>query len=138
MKELTLGIIKPDGVRRNLIGNIFSRVEKAELKIAAARMLKLDRAKAEGFYAVHKARPFFGSLVESMMAGNIVVFVLSGDNAITRWRELMGATDPSKAEKGTIRADLAENIERNTVHGSDALDTAKREVAYFFKEDEIF
>jgi len=138
MKELTLGIIKPDGVRRNLIGNIFSRVEKAELKIAAARMLKLDRAKAEGFYAVHKARPFFGSLVESMMAGNIVVFVLSGDNAITRWRELMGATDPSKAEKGTIRADLAENIERNTVHGSDALNTAKREVAYFFKEDEIF
>ena len=138
MKELTLGIIKPDGVRRNLIGNIFSRVEKAELKIAAARMLKLDRAKAEGFYAVHKARPFFGSLVESMMAGNIVVFVLSGDNAITRWRELMGATDPSNAEKGTIRADLAENIERNTVHGSDALDTAKREVAYFFKEDEIF
>lgn len=138
MKEITLGIIKPDGVRRNLIGNIFSRVEKAGLKIAAARMLKLDRAKAEGFYAVHKTRPFFGSLVESMMAGNIVVFVLSGDNVIHRWRELMGATDPLKADIGTIRADLAENIERNTVHGSDAPETAKREVAYFFKEDEIF
>lgn len=135
--ERTLGIIKPDGVARNLIGEIFGRVEKTGLKIIAARMLKLDKPKAEGFYAVHKERPFFNDLVAYMTTGPVFPFVIEGENAITKWRELMGATNPANAASGTIRKDFAENIERNTVHGSDAPETAKFEVAYFFKGEEI-
>lgn len=135
--ERTLGIIKPDGVARNLVGEIFKRVEKSGLKIIAARMVKLDKPIAEGFYAVHKERPFFKDLVAYMTTGPVFPFVIEGENAIARWRELMGATNPVNAAPGTIRKDFAENIERNTVHGSDAPETAKFEVAYFFKEEEI-
>lgn len=136
--ERTLGIIKPDGVARNLVGEVFRRVEKAGLKIVAARMVFLDQKGAEGFYAVHKERPFFGDLVRSMTSGPVVPFVMEGEEAIVKWRELMGATNPVNAAPGTIRKDFAENIERNTVHGSDAPETAKFEVRYFFKENEIF
>lgn len=130
--ERTLGIIKPDGVQRKLIGEILSRVEKSGLKLAALKMLQLDRRKAEGFYAVHKERPFFKSLVEFMISGPVVVFVMEGEGAIALWRSLMGATDPKKADSGTIRKDLALDIERNTVHGSDGPETARFETAYFF------
>ena len=132
--EKTLGIIKPDGVQRNLIGEILTRVEKNGLKLSALKLLRLDRKGAEGFYAVHKERPFFKSLVDFMISGPVVVFVIEGEGAIARWRSLMGATDPKKALSGTIRKDLAADIERNTVHGSDGPETARFETAYFFPE----
>lgn len=130
--ERTLSIIKPDAVAKNVIGEIYSRFEKAGLKIIAARMVHLSRADAEGFYAVHKARPFFNDLVTFMISGPVMVQVLEGDNAILKNRELMGATDPKKADKGTIRADFADSIDANAVHGSDAPETAAVEIAYFF------
>lgn len=136
--ERTLSIIKPDGVEKNLIGECFRRFEKGGLKIVATKMIHMDQAKAEGFYAVHKERPFFNSLVKFMTRGPVVVSVLEGENAILKNREIMGATNPEEAAPGTIRKDLATNIEENTVHGSDAPETAKFEVAYFFEESEIF
>jgi nucleoside-diphosphate kinase len=135
--ERTFSIIKPDGVARNLIGEVYRRFEAAGLKIVAARMTHLSRAEAEGFYAVHKARPFFNDLVEYMISGPVVLQVLEGENAVAKNREIMGATDPKKADKGTIRADLAESIEANTVHGSDSLENAAIEIAYFFRQTEI-
>ena len=135
--ERTLSIVKPDGVARNLIGEVYRRFESAGLRIVAARMLRLSRPEAEGFYAVHRERPFFGDLVRYMTSGPIVVQVLEGDDAIARNREIMGATDPKKAAPGTIRADLAQNIEANTVHGSDSAATAADEIAYFFRATEI-
>jgi nucleoside-diphosphate kinase len=130
--ERTLSIIKPDAVARNVIGEIYTRFEKAGLKIVAARMAHLSRAEAEGFYAVHKDRPFFRDLVAFMTSGPVMIQVLEGEDAIARNRELMGATDPRKAAKGTIRADFAASIDANAVHGSDAAETARNEVAYFF------
>lgn len=135
--ERTLSIVKPDGVTRNLIGEVYRRFEKAGLKIVAARMMRLSQAEAEGFYAVHRERPFFKDLVRYMTSGPIMVQVLEGDGAIAKNRDIMGATDPKKAAPGTIRADLAQSIEANTVHGSDAADTAVREIAYFFRETEL-
>ena len=135
--ERTLSIVKPDGVQKNVIGEVYRRFEPAGLKIIAARMLQLTQAQAEGFYAVHKERPFFKDLVKYMSSGPVVVQVLEGENAVARNRELMGATDPKKADKGTIRADLANSIDENTVHGSDSLDNAKIEIAYFFSNTEI-
>jgi nucleoside-diphosphate kinase len=135
--ERTLSIVKPDGVSRNLIGEVYRRFEKAGLTIVAARMLRLSEREAEGFYAVHRERPFFRDLVRYMTSGPVVVQVLEGDNAIARNREIMGATDPKKAAPGTIRADLALSIEQNVVHGSDAPDTAAREIAYFFSTTEL-
>ena len=135
--ERTLSIVKPDGVSRNLIGEVYRRFEKAGLTIVAARMLRLSEREAEGFYAVHRERPFFKDLVRYMTSGPVVVQVLEGDNAIARNREIMGATDPKKAAPGTIRADLALSIEQNVVHGSDAPDTAAREIAYFFSTTEL-
>jgi nucleoside-diphosphate kinase len=136
--ERTLSIIKPDAVKKNVIGQILARFEKAGLRIVAARMLHLSREQAEGFYAVHRQRPFFRDLVQFMTSGPVLVQVLEGDNAIARNRELMGATDPKKAERGTIRADFAESIDANAVHGSDSVDTARVEVAYFFPACEVF
>ena len=130
--ERTLSIIKPDAVAKNVIGQIYSRFEGAGLKVIAARMMHLSRAEAEGFYAVHSARPFFKDLVEFMISGPVIVQALEGENAIARHRDLMGATDPKKAEKGTIRADFADSIDANAVHGSDAAETAQTEIAYFF------
>ena len=130
--ERTLSIIKPDAVAKNVIGQILSRYEGAGLKIVATRMMHLSRAEAEQFYAVHKARPFFKDLVDFMISGPVVVSALEGENAILKNRELMGATDPKKAEKGTIRADFADSIDANAVHGSDAPETAAVEVAFFF------
>jgi len=130
--ERTLSIIKPDAVAKNAIGEILARFEKAGLKIVAARMAWLSRAEAEGFYAVHRERPFFRDLVEFMTSGPVMIQVLEGDNAIARNRELMGATGPKKAAAGTIRADFAQSIDANAVHGSDGPDTARVEVAYFF------
>ena len=130
--ERTLSIIKPDAVAKNVIGQIYTRFENAGLKIVAARMAHLSRAEAEGFYAVHRERPFFKDLVDFMVSGPVMIQVLEGENAIVKNRELMGATDPKKAEKGTIRADFAESIDANAVHGSDAPETAAVEVAYFF------
>lgn len=135
--ERTLSIIKPDAVARNQIGEIYARFERAGLRIVAAKMLRLDRQQAEGFYAVHRERPFFCDLVTFMTSGPIMVQVLEGENAIARNRELMGATDPRKAAPGTIRADLATSVEENAVHGSDGPDTARTEIAYFFRDDEI-
>ena len=135
--ERTLSIIKPDAVAKNVIGEIYTRFEKAGLKIVAARMLQLSRAEAEAFYAVHRQRPFFKDLIDFMVSGPIMVQVLEGENAIARNRDLMGATDPKKAEKGTIRADFAESIDANAVHGSDSAETARTEVAFFFPEMEI-
>lgn len=135
--ERTFSIIKPDGVARNLIGEIYRRFESAGLKIVASRLTHLSRAEAEGFYAVHKARPFFNDLVTYMISGPVVLQVLEGENAVAKNREIMGATDPKKADKGTIRADLAESIEANTVHGSDSLENAATEIAYFFAQTEI-
>jgi len=135
--ERTLSIVKPDGVSANLIGEVLRRLEKAGLTIIAARMRQLSQAEAEGFYAVHRERPFFKDLVRYMTSGPVLVQVLQGQNAIARNREIMGATDPKKAAAGTIRADLAKSIEQNMVHGSDAPDTAAREIAYFFSETEL-
>jgi nucleoside-diphosphate kinase len=135
--ERTLSIVKPDGVRANLIGEVYRRFEKAGLSIIAARMRHLSQLEAEGFYAVHRERPFFKDLVRYMTSGPVVVQVLEGENAIARNREIMGATDPKKAAAGTIRADLAKSIEQNVVHGSDAAETATREIAFFFAETEL-
>ncbi|NMM28853.1 MAG: nucleoside-diphosphate kinase [Glaciimonas sp.] len=130
--ERTLSIIKPDAVAKNVIGQIYSRFESAGLKIIAARMMQLSRAEAEGFYAVHRERPFFNALVDFMISGPVIVQALEGENAILTHRDLMGATDPKKAEKGTIRADFADSIDANAVHGSDAAETAAVEIAYYF------
>jgi len=130
--ERTLSIIKPDAVAKNVIGEIYARFERAGLRIVAARMMWLSRHDAEGFYAVHKERPFFKDLVEFMISGPVMVQVLEGDGAIAKNRELMGATDPKKAAPGTIRADFAQSIDANAVHGSDGPDTARVEIAYFF------
>ena len=135
--ERTLSIVKPDAVAKNVIGQIYSRFENAGLKIIAARMMQLSRAEAEGFYAVHKDRPFFKDLVEFMISGPVMVQVLEGENAILKNRELMGATDPKKADKGPIRADFAYSIDANAVHGSDAPETAAVEIAYFFPTMQI-
>jgi len=136
--ERTLSIIKPDAVRKNVIGQIVARFEAAGLRVAAARMMLLSRTQAEGFYAVHRGRPFFNDLVQFMTSGPVLAQVLEGDNAIAKNRELMGATDPKKAAKGTIRADLAESIDANAVHGSDSAETAQTEIAYFFAASEVF
>ncbi len=130
--ERTLSIIKPDAVAKNVIGQIYSRFENAGLKIIAARMTHLSRAEGEGFYAVHRERPFFKDLVDFMVSGPVMIQVLEGESAISKNRDLMGATDPKKAEKGTIRADFADSIDANAVHGSDASETAQVEIAYFF------
>ena len=136
--ERTLSIVKPDAVARNLVGRIYDRFETAGLKIVAARMMHLSREQAEGFYAVHRERPFFNDLVAFMTSGPVIVQVLEGEDAIRRHREIMGATNPADALAGTIRADFAESLEANSVHGSDATDTAKTEIAYFFEESDIF
>jgi len=135
--ERTLSIIKPDGVEKNIIGEVYSRFEKAGLKIVAARMMHLSQEQAEGFYAVHKERPFFADLVKFMTSGPVMVQVLEGENAISRNRELMGATNPAEAEPGTIRADFAKTIDANVAHGSDGAETARTEIDYFFKKDDI-
>lgn len=135
--ERTFSIVKPDGVARNLIGEVLGRFEKAGLKVVAAKLTHLSKAQAEGFYAVHKARPFFNDLVAYMISGPVLLQVLEGENAVLKNREIMGATDPKKADKGTIRADLAESIEANTVHGSDSPENAAIEIAYFFAQTEI-
>jgi nucleoside-diphosphate kinase len=136
--ERTLSIIKPDAVKKNVIGQILARFEAAGLRIVAARMMHLSRAEAEGFYAVHRQRPFFPDLVEFMTSGPVLVQVLEGDNAIAKNRELMGATDPKKAAKGTIRADFADSIDANAVHGSDSAENARVELAYFFPACEVY
>lgn len=135
--ERTLSIIKPDAVAKNVIGQIYSRFEKNGLKIVAAKMLQLDKDSAGGFYKEHEGRPFFPALIEFMTSGPVVVQVLEGDNAVSRNRELMGATNPKEAMPGTIRADFAETIDANAVHGSDSAESAAREIAYFFKDSEI-
>jgi len=135
--ERTLSIIKPDAVAKNAIGQILARFESAGLRVVAAQMRWLSRAEAEGFYAVHRERPFFGSLVEFMSSGPVLVLVLQGDDAIARWRKLMGATDPAKADPGTIRKDLGSGVEQNATHGSDAPETARAEIAYFFSALDI-
>lgn len=136
--QRTLSIVKPDAVAKNVIGEIYSRFEKASLKIIAAKMVHLSEQEAGKFYAVHKERPFFGELVKFMTSGPVMVQVLEGENAIAKNRELMGATDPKKADKGTIRADFAESIDANAVHGSDAPETAAVEIAFFFPEMNIY
>ena len=136
--ERTFSIIKPDATARDLTGAINALIEKAGLRIVAQKRIRMTREQAETFYAVHKARPFFGELVDFMISGPVVVQVLEGDNAIVKNRELMGATDPKKAEKGTIRADFADSIDANAVHGSDSVDTARTEVAYFFASSEVY
>lgn len=136
--ERTLSIIKPDAVTRNLIGEIYTRFERAGMKIIAARMRRLEREEAENFYHVHRERPFFNDLVEFMTSGPIMVQVLEGEDAIARNRELMGATDPRQAAPGTIRADFAAGIEANAVHGSDSAHTAAEEIPFFFDDDEIY
>jgi nucleoside-diphosphate kinase len=135
--ERTLSIVKPDGVGRNLIGDVYRRFEQVGLRVVAARMMQLSQAEAEGFYAVHRERPFFKDLVRFMTSGPVMVQVLEGEDAIAKNREVMGATDPKKAAKGTIRADFATSIDENIVHGSDAPDTAAREIGYFFREIEL-
>ena len=135
--ERTLSIIKPDAVAKNVVGEILARFEKAGLKIIAAKMMHLSKGQAEGFYAVHKERPFFNDLVSFMISGPVLVQVLEGDDAIRKNRDVMGATNPAEAAPGTIRADFADTIDENAVHGSDALESAAREIAYFFTEDEI-
>ena len=135
--ERTFSIIKPDAVANNVIGAIYARFEKAGLRIVAARMVQLSREQAEGFYAVHKARPFFGELVNYMTSGPVMVQVLEGDNAIAKNREVMGATDPANADPGTIRADFASSITENAVHGSDAPQTAAQEIEFFFSDDQL-
>ena len=135
--ERTLAIVKPDAVQRNLIGEIIRRAEGGGLRVAAARFLHLTRAEAEGFYDVHRERPFFASLTSYMSSGPVLVLALEGEGAIKRWRDLMGATDPAKADPGTIRKDLGLNVEQNATHGSDAPETARTEIAYFFSALEI-
>ncbi len=135
--ERTLTIVKPDAVAKNLIGEIYKRFEDAGLRVVAAKMLHMSREQAEAFYAVHRERPFFDALVEFMTTGPIMVQVLEGDNAIERAREIMGATNPQEAEPGTIRADFAQTIDENAVHGSDAPETATREIGFFFGDDEL-
>jgi nucleoside-diphosphate kinase len=135
--EQTLSIIKPDGVQKNLIGEIYGRFEKAGLEIVAARMIHLSKDQAEGFYAVHSERPFFNDLVSYMTSGPVLVSALSGDGAIAKHREIMGATNPADADAGTIRADFAASIEENICHGSDAAETAAVEIAYFFGDDGV-
>ena len=135
--ERTLSIVKPDGVARNLIGEVYRRFEQAGLRIVAARMLHLSTAQAEAFYAVHRERPFYRDLVRYMSSGPVIAQVLEGDDAIVRNRDIMGATDPKQAAPGTIRADLAQSIEANVVHGSDAADTAVREIGFFFSGTEL-
>jgi nucleoside-diphosphate kinase len=136
--ERTLSIIKPDAVAKNVIGQIYTRFEQAGLKIVAAKFKQLSRAEAEGFYAVHRERPFFNALVSFMISGPVMIQALEGENAIAKHRELMGATNPKDAAPGTIRADFADSIDANAVHGSDAAETAKVEIAYFFAETETF
>lgn len=136
-QELTLSIIKPDAVAKSVIGQIYSRFEQAGLKIVAAKMVHLTREQAEGFYAVHKARPFFNDLVTFMISGPVIIQALQGENAIAKNRELMGATNPKEAAAGTIRADFADSIDANAVHGSDSAETAQQEIAYFFEPHEI-
>ena len=135
--ELTLSIIKPDAVAKSIIGQIYTRFEQSGLKIVAAKMVQLSRKQAEGFYEVHQSRPFFNDLVSFMISGPVMVQVLSGENAIAKNRELMGATNPKEADANTIRADFADSIEANAVHGSDSVDTASHEIAYFFKPEDI-
>ena len=135
--ERTLSIVKPDGVQKNVIGEVYRRFEQAGLKIIAARMKHMTPGEAEGFYAIHKERPFFKDLVKFMTSGPVMVSVLEGPNAVAKHREIMGATDPKKAEKGTIRADFAKSIDENAVHGSDAPETAKEEIAFFFSTAEL-
>jgi len=135
--ERTLSIVKPDGVRKNVIGDVYHRFEQAGLSIVAARMTCLTQAEAEGFYAVHRQRPFFKDLVSYMISGPVMIQVLEGAGAVLKNRDIMGATDPQKAAPGTIRADLATSIEQNVVHGSDSLENAAREIAYFFAETDI-
>jgi nucleoside-diphosphate kinase len=135
--EQTLSIIKPDGVQKNLIGEIYGRFEKADLEIVAARMMHLSKEQAEGFYAVHSERPFFNDLVSYMTSGPVIVQALSGENAVAKHRELLGATNPAEADAGTIRADFAASIEENICHGSDAAETAAVEIAYFFGDDAV-
>lgn len=135
--ERTLSIVKPDGVQKNLIGEVYRRFETAGLRIVAARMVHLTQAQAEGFYAVHRERPFFNDLCRYMTSGPVIVQVLEGENAVLKHRDIMGATDPKKAAPGTIRADLAASIEENVVHGSDSAENAAREIAYFFAETEL-
>ncbi|MBL8299196.1 MAG: nucleoside-diphosphate kinase [Rhodanobacteraceae bacterium] len=135
--ERTLSIIKPDAVAKNVIGEIYTRFEKAGLTVVASKMKHLSRKEAEGFYAVHKERPFFNALVEFMISGPVMIQALEGDNAVLKHRDLMGATDPKKAEKGTIRADFADSIDANAVHGSDSLENAAVEIAYFFASTEL-
>ena len=137
-QELTLSIIKPDAVAKLVIGQIYARFEQANLQIVAAKMMHLSREQAQGFYAVHRERPFFNALVDFMISGPVMVQVLQGSNAITRHREVMGATNPQEAAPGTIRADFAESIDANAVHGSDSAETAKEEIAYFFAPHEVF
>jgi nucleoside-diphosphate kinase len=135
--QRTLSIIKPDGVKKGLVGEVTRRFEKEGIRIVAMRMLRLTRGEAEGFYAVHRERPFFASLTEFMSSGPVIVLVLEGEDVISRNRMLMGATDPKKADKGTIRADFAHNVEQNIVHGSDAPETAETEIRYFFSDLEL-
>jgi nucleoside-diphosphate kinase len=135
--ERTFSIIKPDATRRNLTGAINERIEKAGLRIIGQRRLRINREQAEGFYGVHRERPFFRSLVEFMTSGPVVVQVLEGESAVSKYREVMGATDPAKAAPGTIRKDFAESIEANSVHGSDSAENARTEIAFFFKPEEI-
>jgi nucleoside-diphosphate kinase len=135
--QTTLSIIKPDGVKRNLVGKILAKIEESGLKIGALRMVHLSRREAEQFYAVHRERPFFGELVESMTSGPVVVSVLQGDNAVVKYRDLMGATDPKKASSGTLRSLFAVSIGENTVHGSDSLENAQIETSFFFSKTEI-
>lgn len=135
--EQTLSIIKPDAVAKNVIGQIIARFEAAGLKMVAGKMMQLSKAQAEAFYAIHKARPFFNALVNFMIEGPVFVQVLQGENAIKKNRDIMGATNPKEALKGTIRADFAESIDANAVHGSDSPETAKQEIAFFFKQSEI-
>ena len=136
--QRTLSIIKPDAVAKNVIGQIYARFEAAGLRIVASRMTHLSRQEAEGFYAVHKGRPFFDELVSFMISGPVMIQALEGENAIQKNRDLMGATDPKKAEKGTIRADFAQSIDANAVHGSDAPETAAVEIAYFFPASQVY
>ena len=136
--EQTLSIIKPDAVAKNVVGQILARFEAADLRIAATKKTRLSRVDAENFYAIHKERPFFNDLVEFMVSGPVVVSVLEGENAVARHRELMGATNPAEAELGTIRADFADSIDANAVHGSDSLENAKTEINFFFAQREIY
>jgi nucleoside-diphosphate kinase len=135
--ERTFSIIKPDATRRNITGKIIDRIESSGLRVIASKRVHLTREQAEGFYAVHRERPFFGELVDFMISGPVIVQVLEGENAIAKYREVMGATNPANAEPGTIRKDFAESIEANSVHGSDGADTAPNEIKYFFEDREI-